>query len=155
MILEPPKTLNDFRKIRASILKLMGNPYCDKFMLDSLSKKLEKADIKIKELIMDSIKYKDILAESIYGNLNTQLDEKIIEGLKRKGFEFKNGFELAEFIKANCRCEDNVELNEKIYFVNDIPFFYWNYKMNFETPIITQNERGTMISATYGKFAFL
>jgi hypothetical protein len=50
MIVEPPKTLEDFQKVRETILELMANPYCDQFMFLSLSEKLDKADIKIKEL---------------------------------------------------------------------------------------------------------
>ena len=38
--------------------------------------------------------------------LNKKLEDYIIEGLKRKGFEFENRLELQTFIKNNCRCED-------------------------------------------------
>ena len=50
MIIEPPKTLEDFKKVRESILKLMSNPYCDQFMFLSLSEKLDKTDAKIQSL---------------------------------------------------------------------------------------------------------
>lgn len=45
-----PKTLDDFKKVRETILELMANPYCDQFMFLSLSEKLDKTDAKIKEL---------------------------------------------------------------------------------------------------------
>jgi len=50
MIVEMPKTLEDFKKVRETILELMDNPYCDQFMFLSLSDKLDKTDAKIKEL---------------------------------------------------------------------------------------------------------
>ena len=49
-IIEPPKTLEDFQKIRKSTLELMGNPYCDHLMFISLQDKLYRVDEKIKEL---------------------------------------------------------------------------------------------------------
>jgi hypothetical protein len=49
-IIEPPKTLEDFQKVRESTLELMGNPYCDHLMFMSLTEKLDKVDKKIKEL---------------------------------------------------------------------------------------------------------
>lgn len=50
MILEPPKTLEDFEKIKETIVELMGNPWCDQYMFLSLEKKLEKVNAKIEEL---------------------------------------------------------------------------------------------------------
>lgn len=50
MIIEPPKTVGDFKKVRETILELMSNPHCDQFMFLSLSEKLDKTDAKIKEL---------------------------------------------------------------------------------------------------------
>jgi hypothetical protein len=50
MILESPKTIEDFQKIRETILELMGNPYCDQFMFLSLTEKLNKINLKIEEL---------------------------------------------------------------------------------------------------------
>ncbi len=50
MVLEMPKTLNDFKKVRETIVQLMGNPYCDQFMFLSLQEKLNKTDAKIAEL---------------------------------------------------------------------------------------------------------
>lgn len=50
MIVEAPKTLEDFKKVRVTILELMANPYCDQFMFLSLSEKLDKANAKIDEL---------------------------------------------------------------------------------------------------------
>jgi hypothetical protein len=50
MIIEPPKTLEDFQRVRESILELMANPYADYGMLCTLGEKLIKVDEKIDEL---------------------------------------------------------------------------------------------------------
>ena len=49
MKLEMPKSLEDFKKVRETILELIGNPYCDQFMFLSLQEKLDKTDAKISE----------------------------------------------------------------------------------------------------------
>ena len=54
MIVEPPKTIEDFKAIRVTILELMANPYCDQFMFLSLSERLDKTDAKIVELKVDT-----------------------------------------------------------------------------------------------------
>lgn len=50
MIVEPPKTLDDFLKVRETVLDLMANPYCDHIMFLSLTGKLDKVNLKIEEL---------------------------------------------------------------------------------------------------------
>ena len=50
MIIEMPKTLEDFKKVKETILSLINNPYCDPSMLVSLNEKLDKTNVKINEL---------------------------------------------------------------------------------------------------------
>ena len=50
MIIEPPKTIKDFRKVRNTILKLMDNPWIDGSMYSSLTMKLTKVNDKIEDL---------------------------------------------------------------------------------------------------------
>jgi len=50
MIIEPPKTVEDFEKVLSSILEMQGNRYCDHLMFMSLVDKREKAEAKIAEL---------------------------------------------------------------------------------------------------------
>ena len=50
MIVEQPKTIEDFEEVRKSILDLMGNPYCDHLMFMSLTERLKKVNDKIDEL---------------------------------------------------------------------------------------------------------
>lgn len=56
MKVETPKTLEDFKKVRESILELMNNPYCDHFMFLSLSKKLDEVNTKIEQLTNEELK---------------------------------------------------------------------------------------------------
>jgi hypothetical protein len=89
----------------------------------------------------------------IINSLNNKLDDLFVEGLKRKGFEFSNKTELMEFIKSNCRCEDNIVLQQRTYFVNDIPFFLHCYEVIFEP--ITEDNNGIKMNANYGRYAYL
>ena len=53
MKLELPTSLEDFKKVRETILELIGNPYCDQFMFLSLQEKLDKTDAKISEQLLN------------------------------------------------------------------------------------------------------
>lgn len=86
--------------------------------------------------------------------LNNQLEDLWIEGLKRKGFEFENRMELENFIGKNCRCEDRTDIKQRIYFVYDIPFFLHYYEMEMDLNPI-QTDRGFKMSANYGHYAYL
>ncbi len=86
--------------------------------------------------------------------LNNQLEDYIIEGLKRKGFEFENRMELENFIKSNCRCVDRTDIKQRIYFVNDIPFFLYCYEIDMDLNPI-QTGREFKLSANCGYYAYL
>ena len=64
------------------------------------------------------------LIEEILNRVSSELVGKLegylIEGLKLKGFEFTNKIELEAFVKTRCKCIDNQQKEEKIYFVDDI-----------------------------------
>ena len=87
-------------------------------------------------------------------DLNKKLEDYVIEGLKRKGFEFKHKTELEAFVKERCKCEDNIDLKEKVYYVDNIPFFLHNYKSEpLQMPSITDREY--KITANLGTYAYL
>lgn len=88
--------------------------------------------------------------DSLSSSLNKQLEDYFIEGLKRKGFEFKHKAELQAFIKERCRCEDNISLKQRVYYVDNTPFFLHNYK---HTPSITDTEY--KITANLGTYDYL
>jgi uncharacterized protein YozE (UPF0346 family) len=50
MIIEPPKTVEDFEKILSSILEMQGNPYCNHSIFIDLLDKEEQVRDKIEEL---------------------------------------------------------------------------------------------------------
>lgn len=99
-----------------------------------------------------------LLIESVMGKLssqlNKQLEDYIIEGLKRKGFEFENRMELENFIKSDCRCEDRTDIKQRMYFVNDIPFFLHCYEIDMDLNPV-QADREFKMSANYGYYAYL
>ena len=86
--------------------------------------------------------------------LNKQLEDYMIEGLKRKGFEFENRMELENFIKSNCRCEDRADIKQRTYYANDIPFFLHCYEIEMDLNPI-QTDREFKMSANYGRYAYL
>ena len=108
------------------------------------------------KVIKNSIDY-DIMYSVISRlsyNMNSKLETFVIEGLKRKGFEFRNELELENFLKQRCRCEDNVNLKQRTYFVDDKPFFLHDYNIEMDlTPIIEDGK--TTLKASYGSFAYL
>lgn len=92
--------------------------------------------------------------DRLSSQLNKQLEDYMIEGLKRKGFEFENRIELENFIKSNCRCEDRTDIKQRTYFVNDIPFFLHCYKIDMDLNPI-QTDREFKMSVNYGHYAYL
>lgn len=83
-----------------------------------------------------------------------KLDSYFIEGLRRKGFEFDNRIELEQFIKERCRCEDHTDLKERIYYVDDIPFFLHKYEIHLP-PVGINDDDSCMLTANYGHYAYL
>ena len=90
----------------------------------------------------------------ISNDLNKQLEDSVVEGLKRKGFEFKHKIELEAFVKERCRCEDNVDLKERVYYVDDIPFFLHNYKSEIITDPSIKGDTYKVVGEL-GTFAYL
>jgi hypothetical protein len=63
------------------------------------------------------------LISDVSSKWSNTIDNLFKEGLKRKGFEFKNDYELKDFITKNCK--GMRKDNETTYYVNDIPFFFY------------------------------
>ncbi len=95
-----------------------------------------------------------LLIADVSSQLNKQLEDYMIEGLKIKGFEFENRMELESFIKSNCRCEDRSDIKQRTYFANDIPFFLHCYEIEMDLNPITI-DREVKMSANYGRYACL
>lgn len=85
----------------------------------------------------------------IVKRLCNKLDQIMIEGLRKVGFEFKKEFELIEFIKINCHCEDNPIIGQKTYFVNEIPFLKLYYNQN-----ITISDVGEEFFYNFGQYSY-
>ena len=96
----------------------------------------------------------DYISSQISDSLNSKLDGYIIEGLKRKGFEFENKADLHKFITEKCRCEDLQGVQERVYFIDDKPFFMHRYNTNLDIETIVE-DRKTTVSGNYGSYAYL
>ena len=109
--------------------------------------KFENLDLPNYDIIHDVI-------GRISNDLNKKFEDYFIEGLKLKGFEFTNPLELEAFVKKRCRCEDNIDLKQKVYYVDNIPFFLHNYKSEpLQIPSITDREY--KITANLGTYTYL
>lgn len=86
-------------------------------------------------------------------DLQNKLESAIIEGLKRKGFRFKDQIELENFIKTRCKVNDCIHHKQIIYYFDDTPFFLHNYEIITEPMSIF--EQGVKMTSNYGTFAFL
>jgi len=65
------------------------------------------------------------LISDVSNKWSNTIDNLFKEGLKIKGFEFKNDYELKDFITKNCK--GIRKDNEITYYVNNIPFFFYVY----------------------------
>lgn len=95
----------------------------------------------------------DRVIDIITDSLKQKLECLIIEGLKRKGFEFENEIELEKFIKKRCKKKDLTELKKHIYYVDEIPFLAHYYEVIIEPD--TEINNTIKFNANYGSFAFL
>jgi len=93
------------------------------------------------------------MQKNVVFDLVNQLEKVIINGLKSKGFEFDKREDLENFIKDRCRCEDYVQKQQKIYYVDEIPFLLHNYEVIYNP--IERNENSTSISANWGTYQYL
>jgi hypothetical protein len=82
-----------------------------------------------------------------------ELNKLFTEGLRLKGFEFNNSKEIEVFIKSRCRCEHYTHLNEKIYYVDDIPFLI--YIENKDININYEDTKSFKASMDLGEYAYL
>ena len=113
---------------------------------------IDKIDIEYMHLPVYDI-MRDVVGR-LNNELNKQLEDAFIDGLKRKGFEFKHRFELEVFVKEHCRSEDYVQSKQRVYFVDDIPFLLHNYKTEIITdPRITGDPN--KVVGKLGTFAYL
>jgi hypothetical protein len=109
--------------------------------------------MEIDNLDMNNFSTAKLMERAMHKSITEKLDAVLIEGLKRKGFEFAHKAELIEFVKSNCRCE-NRTYNERVYYVNDIPFLFHKDKpeMNFD---INEAPGTLSMKATVGEFCYL
>ena len=110
--------------------------------------------VRIQSQYTHNFQLKEEFLHRISSDLRSQLDEVIINGLKLKGFAFPNNLELEIFIIRHCRCEDNIEQKQKVYYVDDIPFLLHNYASKIERQSANQS-RSYIFSASLGSYSYI
>jgi len=92
------------------------------------------------------------ITETLISDLHSKFDDIVIQGLKLKGFEFKDREETENFIKSRCRCEDKPHIKEKVYFVDNIPFLLHDYNIIYEP---FNPKEPFAIKANYGGYRYI
>ena len=85
--------------------------------------------------------------------IGPSLDDMFIKGLKKKGFTFENKSRLVEFVIKNCICKENVNLQKRIYYVNDVPFLLYSYRLDIVEVI--NNDTQFVLNANLGQYTYL
>ena len=99
----------------------------------------------------ESLKEKMLL--DLSKKIGPSLDDMFIKGLKKKGFTFENKSRLVEFAIKNCIFKDNVNLQEKTYYVNDVPFLLYCYRLDILEVI--NNDTVFALRANLGQYTYL
>ena len=81
------------------------------------------------------------------------LDNFIIEALERKGYSFRNRYELLQFIENNCKCVSYDKSEYPLsygdyYFANDQLFFFYRPSNKVTSDNLTFN-------VTLGEYKFM
>jgi hypothetical protein len=100
-----------------------------------------------------NINIQNLIQEQLAKKLSNKFDDLIIEGLKRKGFEFESTAELESFIKENCKCADYPDEYRRVYYVKNEPFMLHDYSIDI--PDIKMINNSPTITASYGSYAYL
>jgi len=117
---------------------------------------MEIKKIQLDNAFLDIEDTRNMLSEicnSFAKDCASRMDEIIVNALARKGFVFKTKQEIEFFLIKNGRCEDNKELQHRIYYINDIPFLLHNYKTEIQNPL--DGSDGYKMKADLGSFAYL
>lgn len=93
------------------------------------------------------------ISNKMANDLANKFDEIFEEGLRLKGFEFNNKFQLYDFVKHNCSCLEDSENFNRTFTVNGMPFLFHSYRQNV-TPVIEINGEFS-ISADFGYYKYL
>lgn len=95
-------------------------------------------------------------ADSLAYSINKQIDDVVIEGLKRNGFDFTDRprQDVEEFIKKYCKCEDNIHHKERMYYVYNKPFLVHDYNIYMDVQWYHSDTQTTVIVDS-GSFRFV
>lgn len=87
--------------------------------------------------------------------LSAKMDELIVEGLARKGYEFNNRLDLEQFIKSHCNIIGCGFHQYRIFYVKNIPFLFHDYGNDLMFPKLFKDSDNTSFEISMGKYKFL
>ena len=93
----------------------------------------------------------DIISKQVADDIANQLDKVIIEGLKRKGYEFASKYHLGEFIKEYGEAQTIEGSNTTVYLVKGEPFLEFTRSERS----LDFNPSTTTYSVDYGEYRYL
>jgi len=99
--------------------------------------------------------FQQTIQDKIIEDYQNQIEKCIINGLKRKGYKFKNKVELSEFLIMNCHCMDHVQSKIRIYYVNDTPFLQQDYNSDIRIEEDHSSVQPIKIKASFGYCKYL
>jgi len=85
---------------------------------------------------------------------NNELEEVFIEALERKGFYFNTRAELMFFLKEHVTCVDYKDTKQRVYKIDNNPFFLHFYETSFNLSNGVMGEL-TTVSFSKGSYKFL
>lgn len=94
------------------------------------------------------------LINNIPEGFSWEFDKLLVEGLKRKGFVFKDRMDLQEFARSECSTTEDILRKERTFYVRSKPFFMYKYEQNVEIGIL-KKDGSTTITAIYGYYTYL
>jgi len=89
----------------------------------------------------------DEITNSVHNDLRKQIDNVIIEGLKKHGHEFKSTHEMIHFIKTRCRAV-SFSTGVTIYYADEKPYLEMTERFEIE-------QQGNTFKATAGTYRFI
>jgi ribosomal protein L1 len=99
---------------------------------------------------------KDIMEKAVQKislDLERKLEELVFAALEAKGFKFDNTVDLITFLGERCKIIDHVQAKEKVYYVDQIPFFLHRYEV---MPELSNLEGGSVkMIANFGSYTNL
>lgn len=94
------------------------------------------------------------LMKHVSEKANSELEEIYLEALERKGFKFNTRSEVISFLKEHVTCVDYKDAKQRVYKIDNNPFFLHFYERSFDLSNGAMGEL-TTVSFSKGYYKFL